>query len=233
MLHRTLFAAALALAAPIAAAGSLEAVKARYNETWGGVSAFRCDVRIDAGEGGEALMSSTGNMQALRQADGEFHWRMDLTMALDIPEMPEPMEARVVTAYDGEHVTTVMDFMGQKQVQRSQNPEHSTVPIGEAMWEGLEEEATLSYLGEGEVGGVPVHLVRAVWDEDANDGSPGAAVYSFRQDNALVLRAEIEMDDNDAGTITMTASEYDLSADVDEAAFDLEIPVGARILEIE
>ena len=220
----------LLLTAPLAHAGSVEAVKARYNETWSGVNTFRCDIHIEAREGGEALMDSTGTMQALRQQGGTFHWRMDLTMTLEMPDLPEPLEGQVLTVFDGEYVITIMDFMGQQQVQRSQDPEHSTVPIGEAMWEGLEDEATLSYAGEGEVDGVPVHLIRAEWGDDANDSAPESALYAFRQDNALVLRAEIETD-NDSGTVIMTASGYNLEADVDEESFNVDIPVGSRFLD--
>ena len=241
MLLRSSFAVlattALLLTAPMAAASSLDAVKAKYIETWSSVNSFKCDIHIETSQvdeeaGAEMDMNSTGNMQALRQSDGSFFWRMDLEMAINMPAAGMEIEAKVTTVYDGEFVHTVMEFMGQKQVSRTRDHEKSTVPIGESMWEGLEEDTTLTYIGEGEVNGIPVYLVRAEWEEEDEDAPAGGAVYSFRQDNALVLRAEIEVGD-EPGTIIMTASNYDLAADVDESAFQVEIPVGANILDLE
>jgi len=216
-----------------AAAGSVEAVKDRFIDTWQGVTAFKCDIAIETREAeADVAMDSSGSMQALRQNTGSFHWRMDLKMTISTPDAPEPFDAQVLTAYDGEFVYTIMDFMGQKQVQRTRDPGRATVPIGEEMWNDLEADATLTYLGEGEVNGVPVHRIQVAWDEEGEDLPAGTAVYAFRQDNALVVRAEIDTG-NDSGVVIMTASGYDLDASIEESVFEIEIPVGARIIDLD
>lgn len=223
--------------APAAAAGSLEAVKARYLDTWSDVRAFECTIQIEASDmdggpsGMPGTMNSTGAMSGLRQNDGVFRWKMNLTMTVAMPELPEPFEARVVTSYDGEFVYTITNMMGQTMVTRSTNPDEASVPVGEEMWNRMAADNTLTYAGEGEVDGVAVDFVRAVANDAANATSD-AATYAFRKDNALVIRAEIETGD-EAGTVVMTASNYNLAANLEESDFEVELPVGATIIDVD
>ncbi len=229
------FIATMALSSALFGAETLEGVESEIQALWEKVDSYsaRLKTASSSEKGGlDMSVKGTGTVECLKKG-GKVLFRTEMIQSMSAGE--QKIEQKIMSVFDGEHIFSYTEALGQKVAVKMKYDEESGIIAGsgEKLFDQLREVFKMELLPDEKINGEQCYVVELRNKALGLDGKADEGLSKLYISRKTGL--QIQMDKLDSAGKAVSKRSYEnikLNPGIDESRFRFEPPEGVQLLDM-